>query len=707
MKSRKVTTILSCVLVFSLFALLVWALDTSTSISNVALVSPIPVQNISGSFTVNISAAFFGNSGGNLTNATITFVNATSAYSQNTTGTYIVRDTDRTRNTSLSNITNSQEINLNGVLNTLNSQLGFTDGIYNISTITATNATNQSSKDVLTNSTLFKQPGTDNPANRSGLFIIDNTKPLGQAVNTTNSTVYNFTTNQNVSVVVTATNSTSFESFSGTTIHRVTFQVNNLTNSSGTVTYYNLTATNNATATDKQTVFNLSFAFNQTQNTKNDGNYSFTVYVNDTAGNLNNSLTGWFVLDSHAPNAVETYTQEHANLTSARLLFQVNDSISTNLGCDVYLWNGTISVLNTTGALNVSNGTTYNFTPSNTPADGNYNWSVQCNDSVKLQNNSAVGNFTVDNTPPVVTVTCTPSSVSAGSSVSCSCSATDASTKVSSTTFTDTSPSTATAGSFNTGTCNAKDIMGNSRDGTGSYSVTASDSSSGGGGAGGSGGGSSTSIASQLEKKTWTSILAGEKATVEVKNGDMGVTSVSFVMDKTTYGVSLEVKNVATLPTIVSAFADKVYKTLQISESNVEKGLSGTATVNFKVAKSWLSANTIDKSGVALFHFKDSKWVQLPTTPGSDDATYVYYSAQTPGFSYFVIGKTAQATAPSAVTAPVSGTAPTGVAQPAEAAGKAANIPAKSSSSTAVWVVVALVLVGLLVWVVMALRRRR
>ncbi len=703
MKSRKVTTILSCVLVLSLFALLVWALATSTSISNVALVSPVPGQNISGSFVVNISTDFFGSSGGNITNASITFTNGSNGA---TIGVFTVRDSDRSRNTSLSNITSSQESNLNGVINTLISNFGFRDGTYNITTITATNATNQSSKDILTNSTVFKQPGTDITGNSSAFFVVDNTRPLGQAVNTTNSTVYNFTTNQNVSVVVTATNSTSFESFSGTGLHRVVFQINNLTNSSSTVTYYNVTATTNATATDKQTVFNLSLAFNQTQNTKNDGNYSFTVYVNDTAGNLNNSLTGWFVLDSHAPNAVETYTQEHANLTSARLLFQVNDSISTNLGCDVYLWNGTISVLNTTGALNVSNGTTYNFTPSNTPADGNYNWSVQCNDSVKLQNNSAVGNFTVDNTPPVVTVTCTPSSVSAGSSVSCTCSATDASTKVSSTTFTDTSPSTATAGSFNTGTCNAKDIMGNSRDGTGSYSVTASDSSSGGG-AGGSGGGSSTSIASQLEKKTWTSILAGEKATVEVKNGDMGVTSVSFVMDKTTYGVSLEVKNVATLPTTVSAFGDKVYKTLQISENNVEKGLSGTATVNFKVAKSWLSANNIDKNGVALFHFKDSKWVQLATTPGSDDATYVYYSAQTPGFSYFVIGKTAQAAAPSAVTAPVTETAPTGVAQPAEAAGEAANIPVKSGSSTAVWVVVALVLVGLLVWVVMALRRRR
>jgi len=702
MNTKKVLMSSGIFVFVALLAFMVWATTLGTTANNVALVNPVSVSNLSGQVQFNVSGLYTLVNATNATNVTLNLTNASSMSSQPTVALFVLLDTDRSRNTSFSNATNASYYNFaaNGTINTanlslINSTTALSDGLYNI-TLSAVNGTDRIE---LANYTVLKAPGTDNPANSTHLLVIDNTLPLIRAVNSSNSTSYNITSTVNVTFLFTVTNNSGLEAFSGTDLHRVTVRITNASNGAN----FNITAVP-YTAGAKNTLFNLTINYSRSWQTNDTGNYSFTVYANDTAGNVN-ATTGFFVVDLLAPNRVELYTPNYSNLTSPRMLFQVNDSLTTQLSCDVYLWNGSVTVMNTTGSLNVSNGTTYNFSTANVPPDGAYNWSVQCNDTAKLQNVSGVGNFTIDVTPPVVTVTCTPSSLSVGESTSCSCSATDATTKVTSTSFTDTSPVTTTAGSFNTGTCTATDLLGNSRDGTGSYTVSGSSTSSGGG-SGGSGGGISTSIVSQLEKKTWTSILAGEKATVEVKNGDIGVTSVSFVMDKTAYGVSLEVKSVATLPSTVPPLGSTVYKTLQIVENNVEKGLSGSATVNFKVAKSWLSANNIDKNGVALFHFKDSKWVQLPTTPGSDDATYVYYSAQTPGFSYFVIGKTAQAVAPTAVTAPAAGT-PTEVTQPSGVAGEKVTTPAASSSSTAVWVVVGLVLVGLLIWVVMALRRRR
>ena len=555
-----------------------------------------------------------------------------------------------------------------GGSSTLQSSRTLADGFYNVS--------------VMCNDTVRLQ-GTSIMRN----FTIDTVTPDVQTFYTDRA---NITTRQAIAL------NASISNKSGTAIHVVYFQVQNGTSS------FNIT-----TAASNTTLFNATL--NLTQYNLQNGNNTVTIFANDTAGNLNNSGTFNVLVDTVAPNVVGLQGNltgvESFNTTKNLPTFQwqVNDSTSERMSCDIYL----NRVANTTNVV-TSNQTVTNFTVPRSMADGHYNVSIQCNDSLQQQNVSTVRNFTVDTTGPAVTVTCAPSSVSAGDSVSCSCAAADTTTTVVSSSFTDTKPVTTTAGSFTTGTCTATDLLGNSASATGSYSVSGSSSSGSGGGGGGSGGGVSTTIPSQLEMKTWTSILAGEKATVEVKSGDLGVTSISFTVDKTTYGAWVEVKKVATLPTTISAFGDKVYKTLQIAESNVEKVLSGTAVINFKVEKSWLNANNLDKSGVALFHFKDSKWTQLPTTVGEDDGTNVHYTAETTGFSYFVIGKTAQAVAPTTVTGAVTGTTPLQVTQPTTGAvGKTATVPSKSSSSTAVWVVVGLVLVGLLVWVVMALRRRR
>ncbi|MFH1637923.1 MAG: PGF-pre-PGF domain-containing protein, partial [Candidatus Woesearchaeota archaeon] len=63
----------------------------------------------------------------------------------------------------------------------------------------------------------------------------------------------------------------------------------------------------------------------------------------------------------------------------------------------------------------------------------------------------------------------------------------------------------------------------------------------------------------------------------------------------------------------------------------------------FRVTKTWLSDNGLTQNDVALWRYKDNKWNVLVTTMASSDETYVYYGAETPGFSYFAIGSKAVA----------------------------------------------------------------
>ena len=59
------------------------------------------------------------------------------------------------------------------------------------------------------------------------------------------------------------------------------------------------------------------------------------------------------------------------------------------------------------------------------------------------------------------------------------------------------------------------------------------------------------------------------------------------------------------------------------------------ATIEFKIPQAWIGANNIDKSSVKLLRYSDGTWEELNTTKLSEDETYVYYSAESPGFSVF------------------------------------------------------------------------
>jgi hypothetical protein len=74
-------------------------------------------------------------------------------------------------------------------------------------------------------------------------------------------------------------------------------------------------------------------------------------------------------------------------------------------------------------------------------------------------------------------------------------------------------------------------------------------------------------------------------------------------------------------------------------------------TITFRVPKSWLTEKNQTPADVKLFRF-NTDWIELTTMVSRQDATYQYYDATTPAFSYFIIGSK-KAAAPVAPVTPV------------------------------------------------------
>ena len=93
--------------------------------------------------------------------------------------------------------------------------------------------------------------------------------------------------------------------------------------------------------------------------------------------------------------------------------------------------------------------------------------------------------------------------------------------------------------------------------------------------------------------------------------------------------------------TLVSELSSgEVYK-----HFNVWVGNGGFATssnienpvVCFKVEKSWIQDKNIDQASITLNRYSDKIWAQLPVTLLREDEKYLYFKAETPGFSFFTI----------------------------------------------------------------------
>lgn len=173
-----------------------------------------------------------------------------------------------------------------------------------------------------------------------------------------------------------------------------------------------------------------------------------------------------------------------------------------------------------------------------------------------------------------------------------------------------------------------------------------SHSSSGNSDGGGAGG--SPEPAKNVQVKELSQAFVTNEKTVKFdfpKNATC-VVYVSFDSKKTFGKTTTIAEQLKGKSTLVSKLPyGEVYKSF-----NIWVGNGGVATsknienpvVCFKVEKSWINDKKINEDSITLNRYSDKKWEQLPVTLSGEDNKFMYFTAETSGFSSFVITGTSK-----------------------------------------------------------------
>jgi len=156
-----------------------------------------------------------------------------------------------------------------------------------------------------------------------------------------------------------------------------------------------------------------------------------------------------------------------------------------------------------------------------------------------------------------------------------------------------------------------------------------------GGGGGGGGGGTAAKLAiASMER-----IEAGVPATFTFDETlSEFVIEIVLTAKETIRNSKLAIETLEKKP--YSGMADPpghAYRYVKITPTRIYDSKIERAEVRFRVEVSWLKENDIDPATVELGRNVREKWEELATEKTDSDDDYVYYTAETPGFSYFSI----------------------------------------------------------------------
>ncbi len=175
-------------------------------------------------------------------------------------------------------------------------------------------------------------------------------------------------------------------------------------------------------------------------------------------------------------------------------------------------------------------------------------------------------------------------------------------------------------------------------------SVTYDNDDNGGhssGGGGGGGGSPEPAKNVQVKEISQTRVTNGKPVMFNFAKNATCVVYVGFDAKKSAGKTTTIAEQLKAKSTLVSNLSTgEVYKYFNLWVGNAgfatEKNIENPV-VCFKVEKSWLQDKNIDKASITLNRYSDKKWSQLPVEPLREDNKYLYFTAETPGFSFFAI----------------------------------------------------------------------
>ena len=425
----------------------------------------------------------------------------------------------------------------------------------------------------------------------------------------------------------------------------------------------NITATDTALANITVKVFNATSLVNETVSTSSpyfinvtlprDGNYTFNATATDTAGNTNSTASRIVAIDTTSPvtNYVSPTEVNNANLSRRFILINVTST-------DTHLKNITIYVFNATSLINETTTTSGpNFVNITVPRDGNYTFNATATDEGTNTNSTVSRTVRVDTLQPAIQfISPTPANnaaVSGTQNISVNASDTNF---VNITIYNETSQAqvctsapctfvwdtTKYSDGNHTFNASAPDAAGNINwtetrtfvvNNAVAKAAAAVTSSGAGGGAGGTG-----AIGESSSSVVIGDIGAGERKAVFFAGGTR-IEKVAFEASQPIAGAIITAGDLLLPPQEIKPLpaGSIVYKYLNIKISGAPESAVANGEITFKVEKSWMEKNNVDKSAIELMRYSGGSWQALPTRGVSEDSINVYYVSETPGFSVFAI----------------------------------------------------------------------
>jgi PGF-pre-PGF domain-containing protein len=141
----------------------------------------------------------------------------------------------------------------------------------------------------------------------------------------------------------------------------------------------------------------------------------------------------------------------------------------------------------------------------------------------------------------------------------------------------------------------------------------------------------------QYVETTQINIDNSQTVTVDVKNDNSVVNNIYFESTTDSGKAKVVIEDLKDDTSLVEKPTGDIYKSFNIWIDSDNVNDIENAGVDFKVEKTWLKANGLEKSSITLNMYDNGKWVEVPITITREDSTYVYFTAEVSEYSTFAI----------------------------------------------------------------------
>jgi PGF-pre-PGF domain-containing protein len=138
-----------------------------------------------------------------------------------------------------------------------------------------------------------------------------------------------------------------------------------------------------------------------------------------------------------------------------------------------------------------------------------------------------------------------------------------------------------------------------------------------------------------LPEAQWESISVGEEI-IEKIYEMVSLDEIKFILNSNFLDATLSAEEPTSLPDNITELENAVYKYIKIN-TNIEERLFESAEIKFKVGKSWLDSNNVNKDTILLNRYSEDGWQELETTLFNESDVEVIFNALSPAFSYFAV----------------------------------------------------------------------